>query len=95
MSTANSLPPPHTPRRRWPATPYTNDTYVGDNLAVLHIYFRCSINDSLTAYRHLHFMRNERDQLYRFVTIVSIATLQLSNIGEPSPHHRQAAAGPP
>ena len=57
---------------------YSNDSYVVDNLLVLHIYFRfrlllqfCNFNFS----RHLHFMRNERDELYGFVAIVS-------NIGE-------------
>jgi hypothetical protein len=39
---------------------YSNNSYVRDNLAVVHIYFR-----------HLHFMRNERDELYGMVAIIS------------------------
>jgi len=51
----------HLPSRIIDAHPeYSNDSYVVDNLLVLHIYFR-----------HLHFMRNERDELYGFVAIVS------------------------
>ena len=53
---------------------YSNDSYVRDNLAVLHIYFRWQ-GILHTSYRNLHFMRNERDELYGFVAIVS-------NIGE-------------
>jgi len=53
---------------------YSNDSYVVDNLLVLHIYFRFRLSLQFSNFdfsRHLHFMRNERDELYGFVAIVS------------------------
>ncbi len=39
---------------------YLNDTYIQKNLAIIHVYFK-----------HLHFMRQERGELYGFVDLFS------------------------
>ena len=55
------------------------DSYVASNMAVLHIYFRLNLSSVLVCiivhvcilFRHLHFMRHERDELYSMVDIIS------------------------